>query len=96
MVSVNDFLTLITMVEPLGYVEGEETSFESTPDRLAERLGYPTWFTITRENLFASLNGLIEHGIAYEPWTIRLARDAPFVVLFTNEAEAVHFRLLAG
>lgn len=75
-----------------------EGVFEGTdPEELARRLGYPFHFGMKRDQLWNAITGLADIRVAYRPWTFRVVKNMPdpYLILFSHEADAVHFRLLA-
>ena len=66
-------------------------------DELARRLGYPHHFGMDRESLWNAIIALGDLEVVYRPWTLRLVKNMPepYLVLFSHESDAVHFRLIA-
>ncbi len=94
-----DYLSHRDTLVSLGMVLGEDRGVFEGEDAavLAAMVGFPHYYPIGFTALTRSMKALLELSVEYRPWTFRLVRyisKEPYVVLFSHEDDAVHFRLL--
>jgi hypothetical protein len=85
---------MLGMAEIVGNEEGVYEGHD--PDDIARRLGFIHHFGMDKDSLWRCMLGLFEIEVEYRPWTFRVVRNLehPYLVLFSHEDDAVHFRLL--
>lgn len=95
--TTDDLVALLQEITHLGYDEGPDIGVyqNDDPQGLCQTLGFKIYVRMTRHDMLAAMTRLVEDGTAYRKWTVRLCRgDAPFVAMFSEDEDAVHFRML--